>query len=87
MTNNKDMFVRNNKDTTYRYLIEIIIADNICVQNMQGVLTSKNYNATFTRFIKVELSIQVLSYLTSIVILSDLRLEKGCPRAATVPLM
>ena len=64
ITNNKDTFVTNNKHTTYRYLFEIIIADNICEQKYERCAYIKKLRYTFTLFIKVELPIQVLLYFT-----------------------
>ena len=72
--------ITNKKVSMYRYLFEIIIADNICEQKYVRCAHIKKLRSTFTQFTKVEMLIQVLSYFASIVILSDLRLEKILPQ-------
>ena len=62
------------KGMTYRYLFEVIIAGNICKQKYARCAQQKKW--TFTILTKLELSMQVLLYFTSVEILSDLRLEK-----------
>ena len=79
-------FIMNNKDMTYRYLFEIIIADNTCEQKYARCTHIKNLRCTFTWFTKVELSIQVLSYFTSIVILNILYI-RGHIDAEQAPLI
>ena len=67
------------------HLFEIIIAD-ICEQKYTRCAHIKILLWALTWFMKLELSIQVLSYFTSIKILSDLRLEKWNPLAVKAPL-
>ena len=53
-------------------------------KNTRGV---QNQKLTFTIFTNLELSVQVLLHYTSIVILSDLRLEKCGLRGALATLI